>query len=431
MATLRMSARFLTLAALLSSALAVAQVPFVAETTPIPTNSAGDLAIVVDHSTPFSPPLIVAGDPIQNGLYVYGPNGGLRQIVPYGAIRGLDSRTDLGFPAGTTILSAAAGIMQQAVFATPTLGMGVVDVTSRPVNVPTAAALAMRRLADAGAEVVVDDSAGVLRHFVLVDDTNSHIDVVSRPNITLPGVPSAMVFDDRTGILYVAIPTQGLFRVSPELGVVEALAPLDGGQFGGLVSGLAFYPLSDGGGLLLTTVPTLDEVTVHALNGVSEAVYLTRFTVAVGSRVVRYPLYCDVVPNRLPGFDAGLFVIQDNTSANYKLVPWELLATSTPIELPVEVPEDFLDAGAPDAGDGGSADGGVTDGGTGGGGGSGDGGTRGGGRDGGTAGGTSGPPPKPLEKSGCGCTEVDTLIFPALWGLWFITRSRRRRTEDA
>ncbi|MEW5743453.1 MAG: hypothetical protein AB1938_31370, partial [Myxococcota bacterium] len=366
MATLCMSQRFLTSVVLLGSCLAAAQVPFVAETTPIPTNSSGDLAIVVDYSTALSQPLIVATDPIQNGLYAYGLDGGLRQIVPYGAMHGVDSRTGLGFPAGATIISAASWVMQQVVFGRPTLTQGVVDVTSTVVNAPTPGALAMRRLPDAGAEVVVDNSAGTLRHFVLVDDTNDQIGVISRPNITLPGVPSAMVFDDRSGDLYVAIPAQGLFRVFPLLGTVDPIASVDGGDFGGLVNGLTFYPLSDGGGLLLTTVPTLDQVTVHALTGVSQVVYVTRFQVESGSRVVRYPLYCDVVPNRLPGFDGGLFVIQDNATANYKLVPWDLLATSTPIELPIEVPPDpvFGDAGDPDAGDSGVGDGGLSDGGT-------------------------------------------------------------------
>ncbi|GMU63416.1 MAG: hypothetical protein AMXMBFR34_51790 [Myxococcaceae bacterium] len=406
------------------AAAAQAQVPFTVETEAIPTATAGDLAIVVDRSDAGRPPMIAAGDPIQNGLYVYHLDGGLLQIVPYGAMRGVDSRTDLAFQtAPSTLVATAAAITQEVVFGAPVDG-GLIDVTSAPVQVPTASALTLHRKSNGQLELIADDSAGNLRRFSVDDDGAGKVVGTSTGNLQLPGVPSSLVVDDRTGTLYAAIPNSGLYRVGLTLGSVDVLVPLDGGQFNGLVAGLTFYPLFDGGGLLLTTVAGLDEVTVHELAGPLSANYVTRFTVERGAEVVRQPRYVDVVPNRLPGFDAGLFVIHDTAGANYKLVPWEVLASSTPVPLPIHVPEDFgLDAGLPDAGqgdggevfaDGGTGDGGLTDGGR----------PDGGG---GTGGSGGGPGPQPVEE-GCHCSQVDPLIFPALWGLWIFARSRRRRT---
>lgn len=411
-----------------------AQVPFAAQTDTIPTGTAGDLAIVLDFSASPQPPFIVASDPLQAGQYVFGLDGGLVQVLPYGAMRGVDARSRVNLPGVPSTLVAAAGaVTQNVVFSAPLDG-GLVDLTSTPVSVPTAAALTLRGLADGGLEVYADDSAGELRRLRVQDDGAGGVTASSQGTVSLPGAPSALVVDDRSGLLYAAIPLGGVFQVDLAQGTVDELVPLDGGQFGGLVAGLAFYPLFDGGGLLLTTVPASDEVTVHALAGPGRANYVTRFQVQLGATTVRAPQHLDVTPHRLPGFDAGLFVIHDVAGANYKLVGWDALANSTPVPLPINVPEELglvVDAGpGPDAGefadagttDGGLSDGGVSDGGTGGGAGGGTGGAGGAG---------GGPPARPVEPTGCGCTGVDSTFFPALLGLWLFARSRRRRTEDA
>lgn len=417
-----------------------AQVPFAAQTDAIPTGTAGDLAIVVDSSASPQPPFIAASDPLQAGQYVFRLDGGLVQVLPYGAMRGVDARTRVNLPGVPSTLVAAAGaVTQNVVFSAPLDG-GLVDLTSAPVLVPTAAALALHGLADGGLEVYADDSAGVLRRIRVEDDGAGGVSGSNQGTISLPGVPSGLVVDDRSGLLYAAIPTGGLFQVDLSQGTVVSLVPLDGGQFGGLVAGLTFYPLFDGGGLLLTTVPATDEVTVHELAGSGQATYVTRFRVQRGLDIVRAPQHVDVVPHRLPGFDAGLFVIHDVSGANYKLVGWDALANSTPVPLPIHIPEEFglaFDAGVdagPDAGefadagmsDGGVSDGGVSDGGTGGGTGGGAGGGTGG-----AGGAGGGPPARPVEPTGCGCSGVDASFFPALWGLWLFARSRRRRTGDA
>lgn len=409
-----MNHRWLAGAVALTGLAAAAQVPFVAETTPIPTATAGDVALVWEQGRA-TPPLVVGCDPLQNGLYVYATDGGLLQVVPWGAMGGVDARTGLALGnAPSTLVAASASISQALVFGVPT-DAGLADVTATRVAVPTPAAVAMHRSADGGLEVIADDSAGTLRRVRVEDDGTGLVQGVPTGTIALPGVPSALVVDDRSGALYAAIPAQGVFRVDLARGTVGPLVTLDGGTFGGLVGGVAFYPLYDGGGLLLTTVPPTDEVVVHAVAGQS-ATYVTRFRVESGARVVRAPQHIDVVANRLPGFDAGLFVIQDTAAANYKLVPWELLASSTTVPLPVEVPED-IGTLQPDAGsDGGTSDGGSTP----------DGGARQG------QGGSAGPPARPLEPSGCGCTVVHPgYLFPGLWGLVILDAIRRRRTGAA
>lgn len=424
--TALMNHRLLAGAVWLTGLAAAAQVPFVAETTPIPTATAGDVAIVWEKGRA-APPLVVGCDPLQNGLYVYATDGGLVQVLPYGATGGVDSRTGLAFGnAPATLVAASASISQAVVFGAPGDG-GLVDVTATPVAVPTVAALTMHHSPDGGLEVIADDSAGTLHRVAVEEDGTGLVQGAQTATITLPGVPSGLVVDDRSGTLYAAIPAQGVFRVDLAQGSVDPLVTLDGGFFGGLIGGLTFYPLYDGGGLLLTTVPPTDEVVVHELAGSTQATYVTRFRVESGTRVVRAPQHVDVVANRLTGFDAGLFVIHDTSTANYKLVPWELLATSTAVPLPIEVPED-LGLPRPDAGvdggtdageiiDAGPGDGGTSDGGAGGGGGS---------------GGSTGPPARPLEPTGCGCTAVDPgLLFPGLLGLVILDAIRRRRTGAA
>jgi len=418
--------RFLACAAVLVAVSAGAQVPFVAETVSIPTNTAGDLAIVWDRGASGNEPLIAAGDPLQNGLYVFRVDGGLVQVLPYGAMRGVDSRSNLALgSAPATVIAAAAAVTQQVVFGSYAPAGGLTDVTGTAVQSPSASALTLYRPGDAGLELFVDNSAGTVRRFVLEDDGSGLIAGTQTGMISLPGVPSAMVVDDRFGTLYAAIPAQGVFRVDLRTGTPSLLASISGGGFNGNVAGLTFYPLSDGGGLLLTTVPSQDDVTVHALAGPSRATFLTRFTVTSGSLTVRGPQHVDVVPNRMPGFDAGLFVIHDVAFANYKLVPWEAVATRQPVQLPIEVPEDMqavdagVDAGQPDAGerlDAGAGDGGTTDGGA---------------RDGGSSGGGgTGPGPQPVEE-GCSCSAVDPFFFPGLFGLWILRRSRRRRVSPS
>ena len=421
--TALMNHRLLAGAVLLTGFAAAAQVPFVAETTPIPTATAGDVAIVWEKGRA-TPPLVVGCDPLQNGLYVYATDGGLVQVVPYGAMGGVDSRTGLSFGnAPSTLVAASASISQSLVFGAPADG-GLADVTAMPFGVPTAAAVTMHA-SDGGVEVIADDSAGTLRRVSVEDDGTGLVQGVQTGTISLPGVPSALVVDDRSGTLYAAIPAQGVFRVDLAQGTVDPLVTLDAGFFGALIGGVTFYPLYDGGGLLLTTVPPTDEIVVHELNGSTQATYVTRFRVESGTRVVRAPQHVDVVANRLPGFDAGLFVIQDTATANYKLVPWELLATSTAVPLPIEVPED-IGLPRPDAGvDGGTDAGEIIDAGTG------DGGTSDGGTGGGS-GGSTGPPARPLEPTGCGCTAVDPgLLFPGLLGLVILDAIRRRRTGAA
>ncbi len=419
-------ARMLAAALLTVGLAAEAQVPFVAQTAPVPTATSGDVAIVWEPGL-VRRPLVAVCDPLQNGLYAYDTDGGLVQVLPYGPVAGADVRVVTSPDGGPVALVAAAAAVAQALVFSAWVDAGLVDVTGGSVPAPTAGAVALHQWPDGGLEALVDTSAGAVRRIALrTTDAGAVVGTVSGL-VTLPASPSALVVDDRAGTAYAALPFGGVYSVALEPETVELLIPLDGGRFDAPVSGLTFYPLSDGGGLLLTTVPSSDEVVVHALAGPGRATYVTRFRVEVGAQVVRAPRSVDVIPNRLVGFDAGLFVIQDTLAANAKLVPWDLLAASTPEPLPVEVPEDHL-APAPDAGleDGGSPDGGAADGGAS------DGGRRDGGTPGGGGGGIGGPPGGPLECSGCCCRAVDTaVLMPGLLALWAVRVNRRRRVRGA
>lgn len=420
----------------LISTTALAQATWRSETAAIPSASAGDLAISVDRGNDAGAPLIVACDPSMNGLYVFGFDGVLRQQLPRGPMRGVDARSSLAFPtAGRTFVAASAYVSQQLQVFTVFDG-GMLDDALRPlVNVPTPGALALYRPRDGGLEAWVDDGSRKVRHYVLEDDGAGSLTATAAGDVTFPVIPSALAVDDRTGRLYAALPSQGVFIVERGQATPDVLIPLDGGEFPGpLLGGVALYPLRDGGVLVLSTTPPSDFVAVHSVAGTT-ATHLTDFTVGPpdGSVVVRVrsPQHLDVLNAAVGAFDAGLLVLQDSATASYKLVDWAELARSTTPNLPVELPlapvadagrDAGIDAGVADAGLDGGADAGHPDSGTGGGAGGGTGGgTGGGGKTGGGTGGSGGG----AEAPGCNCTGGGASLLPVALLLWWSRRFRQ------
>lgn len=423
-----MSPRLLSVATVVALS-AAAQVPFTAETTPTPTATAGDMALVAPADLGGGL-LVVAGDPLQSGLYVFGAGGPVIATAAQGLVNGVDSRSGLSLPAlPSTLVAIGAGTLGRVLVFGVGADGGLSDVTANaPAGLQTGGALAMWRQADGGVDVFTDDGQRSVRRFALVADGAGRVRVEAGDTYVLPGTPSALAADDVGGVVYAAIPALGVYALDVERGIVSQVAPADGGDLGGAPSGLTFYPRSSGDGLLFASVPASGEVVVLSTWGARQA----RFTIAQGSRVVHDPRDLDVTPHRLLGFDAGVLVVRDGAEANYKLVPLEALA-GPPYDVLLEVPEDGVgpgDAGVDDGGldDGGVDDGGLDDGGLG----------DGGAADAGSrprpgTGTTVGPTPSPTE-TGCGCgasTGADVLFVAGLLGLWLFLGLRRRRTGAA
>lgn len=408
-----------TFMVLLSSAAFAQLVPYTDETTGVGGRTLGDPAII---TTPGAE-AVVATDSMVGGAWAwYLPlDGGTPQSLTVGPVRGADFRRFAKIGDYTVIPAFTAGRFYAFHPDGGAAGPQLYECSASTfvLGTPTAVALADRPSADATPvpTVYAADTTNQVKVFSAQLDVLGHFTGTVAPSIVLSFAPEGLVSDDRHGVLYVSTPVGGLFAADETTQFVSNLDTNTGptGNLKGQPAGLAFYPLQDGGGLLLAAVPSHDDVAVYAITSGTSATYVGRFGVGLpgpAGPVVRAAHFLDVTPHALPGFPRGLLVIADQStsaSPNYKLVPWERVAAA--VGLPVEVVT--FDAGA--SADGGATDGGVPDGGTGGGaGGS-------GGHIGPTGPGED-PPPR------CGCAGGPAfLLFPGV--LLLLARfPRRRRT---
>lgn len=379
--------------------LVLAQViPWRAETLAIPSFTAADVAIVDDG---VFPPWVVGADASQVGLYVYELDGGVRQVLTRGGVRGVDAR-------GRFVVSTASTLQQLELFERAN---GVLTpVLDAVLNVPTPGEVALATTAR-GLEAWVDVSSPEVRRYAFAPDGGAW-SAALEGSVQLATEPSGLVVDDRTGRLYAAVPAHGVFVVERGSATPEPLVPASSGDFGGAVGGVALYPLPDGSTLLLTTVPALDEVVVHRVVG-STATLAGRFEVGApdgGAARATSPAYVTVSQAPSREYPHGLLVIHSLTTADYKLVAWEDVASGLSPPLPIVT-------GGVDAGVDGGA--GPVDAGSGGGGG----GSGGIGAGGGSGSGQPAPGAEP-SPTGCGCTGAPVALLPALLAVWWIRRSR-------
>jgi 3-phytase len=397
--------RPLLLALVASTALAQSIVPWSVETPPVATFTAGDMAIVVDQGpAPQQPTVILGADALTSGVSVYSLTGALVQVALPGATSGLDSRTNLALPGARTL---AAVVSSTNATITP---VHRVDAGIEPAfdltDVISEGPLALTARADGGVEAWLGSRDLFARHFTFAQDgglaDGGFSGFVEADSVALPAAATALVVDDRTGVLYVAMPAVGVSTI----GVGGAVTPLvTHNDFGSDVGGLTVYPIGDGGTLLLTSIPTANVITVHDVSIVGAPQLLGTFAVGPpdgGAQRVGASQALDVTPLALPGFPKGLLVVHDGLTANYKLVSLADLATSfvssTGVPLPIAVPAVATPDGGTDAGS--STDGGSTT-------------THGG------YGGIIGDPP-----STCGCTEIEPVLPSLLLVLWVVVRRR-------
>jgi len=417
-----------------NAALAQTLVPFSDQTAGVAGRVLGDPAIV---TTPGAE-AVVGTDTMVGGAWAwYLPlDGGVpAQTLNLGAAgppRGADFRRFAALGDYTVVPAAVSGRILAFHPDAGADGGPLLYDTSDPgfvFSVPTSVALADKVQVDAANQptMFITDNGLRIQVFSLQVDAQGRFGGVVGPTINLMYTAEGLVSDDRKAVLYAAAPTGGLFAIDEN---TYAVSPLDtnttsGGNLQGQPAGLAFYPLSDGGGLLLAAVPARDSVAVYAVTSNTTASFVGRFGVGfpgATSPVVRSSHFIDVTPYPMPGFPRGLLVIADPLAANganYKLVGWQDVASL--VGLPVEVAS--FDGGAPpsDAGvqdggvDGGTTDGGLSDGGAGGGGGGSH-----------LGPGTPGEDPVPPK---CGCAGGSaTILFPGVLLLLALFPRRRRTT---
>ncbi len=395
----------LLLASLVCCNVALAQtvVPWTSQTSSIASTQAGDPAFVsLPRTGDAGVDLIIGTDTAQTGVYTWNADGQLKQLIPLGLVAAADAR-------GTLVVVAQSNGALITFEASADGGLTRLLPVSQ--SVPTPGHVALRALDDAGFEVWVDTSSPTLRHFALNRLSAAELQYFPLADVAVPQTPSGLAVDDRTGRVYVALPTLGVVAVEPDQ-QVNFVISIDAGQLGPVVGGLDLYPAADGGTLLFSTSPSQETIVVHQVDGL-QATWVAAFAVhQPGNRSVRarLPRHLDVYEHAFEGFPRGALIVHDGVSANYKLV-----SLADVDDAGISIPPPFEMGESVDAGL--LPDGGTTDGGT--------------ARDGGPSGGGGGTGGQPGNMPGidptptpCGCTGGPLVILPALLLLWWIRRPR-------
>ncbi len=385
------------LAYLVIAAGAFAQrVPWAAETPSVPSNLPGDPAVIL------TPNLTVVGtDTIQPNLFFW-PLGEPPSSLPVGPVNSADARGSL---------LAVASLNTNTVLFFEATDAGFTQLNTGGFTVPSPRHVALRQLAAAGFELYVGTASQTIEHHRL-DLADGGVTFTQLPSMSVAEPPSGIAIDDRTGQLYVAQPSLGLVLVQTDTSRAF-LVSIDAGHLGTLVGGVSLFLAADGGTLVFTTAPNESELEVHSGQGA----YLGTLTVGDvdgGPRSLGTPHFLEVFSQPAPGFPRGVVVVEDSTTANYKVI--SLAAVDAVFPLP---PPFIPSAATPDAG---LADGGMTDGGA-----SSDAGTGPTGTGGGSGTGRPAPSAPPIPPA-CGCTGGPFVLLPGVLLLWWIRRLRSTRS---
>lgn len=400
--------RLAPLTLLVASAASAQVVPWAVETQSIPSAQAGDVAIITTNGG-----LVVGCDTAQVGAYGWVPfNGMLAQILPTGALRGADARGPYLF-----VTTSNNGLFA---FFDGDAGVEPLNPPSR--SVLSAGFVALRQKDDDDFMLAVTRTATVQRWDIHIEDGG--VAFTDIDTVTIPGVPGGIAADDRTGNLFLTVPTRGVVMIDAPTGgaaTTTFVGSIDSGTFGPGIGGIALLPLKDGGVWVLTTNPQGQTVVVHEFNTIGTSLdFIGAAAIGTpdgGMARAALPMHLDTTLAPLPGFSKGMVVVHDGVSANYKLVSLE--AFDQVIPLPDLAYRDAgFDAGDVDAGpgsDGGSdaglpSDAGQSDGGR----------RDGGGGGGGIVGPGNGVDPPP----GCSCGNPLLVFLPAFLLLWWIRRPR-------
>jgi myo-inositol-hexaphosphate 3-phosphohydrolase len=277
--------------------------------------------------------------------------------------------------------------------------------------------VALARNADGGFEVWADTSSPTIEHFTLSAVVDGGVTFTALTPITVPEPPAGLAVDDRTGRLYVSLQTMGVFTVDRS-GNSSFLISIDAGHLGSVIGGIDLFLVADGGTLVFTASPSEVALEVHSVSG-SLATFRTALQIGMtdGGPQLGQPHHLDVYERPVPGFPKGVLIVQDELTANYKLVSLAAVDAVFPLPdpwIPGGAPatlDSGVDAGADGGSDGGSpGDGGIVDGGA-------PGADGGGGR-------PPGPAPGVEPAPTCGCTGGPFAALPALLLLWWIRRLR-------
>ncbi len=183
----------------------------------------------------------------------------------------------------------------------------------------------------------VNDRNGVTQQWELRDGGSGKVTGTKVRQFDVGTMVEGCVADDALGKLYIGEETVAIWKYGAEPGDGEARVRVDGTGKGGHLSadieGLAIYAASDGRGYLLASSQGNNTFVIYERGGTNA--YVGTFRIAAGAvDGVNDTDGIEVTSAALgPAFPKGLFVAQDGSNTgpsanqNYKLVPWEAIAS--------------------------------------------------------------------------------------------------------
>ena len=318
------------------------QVQATVETEPVPSSGdAADDAAIWIHPADSSLSRIIGTDK-NSGLAAYDLAGVQVQFLADGELNNVDVRYD--FPlAGALVDIVAAGNRTDdtiAVYAVdPVTGvLQSVVAGPLPVGLTEAYGFCLYRSAVSGAfYAFVNDKEGDVEQWRLQDNGQGQVEAVLVRSFSVGSQTEGMVADDELGRLYVGEETVGIWRYGAEPDSPTERTQVDStGAPGHLVAdveGLAIYHANNGTGYLLASSQGASQFTVYERQGNNDYVKTFEIVGSAGIDGVSGTDGIDVSNVALgSAFGQGVFVAQDNSNSggnqNYKLVPWDSIATA-------------------------------------------------------------------------------------------------------
>jgi 3-phytase len=302
-------------------------------------DAADDPAIWVHPTDPSASTII--GTDKQGALEVYALSGERLFRYEDGPLNNVDLRYD--FPLGGRSVDLVAATDRER----DALRLYTVDPASGALEPAGTAPVAddvygvcLYRSARGGYYAFTTDMDGGVQQWELADDGAGGVRATEVRTLTLSSVSEGCVADDAGGALYVAEESTGIWRFDAEPGGGTDATAIDrvGPSLTADVEGLAIYATAEGGYLIASSQGD-DRYAVYDLAAPDGA--LTTFRID-GDDVdeVTHTDGLDVTSAALGDrFPHGVLVVQDDDNddgnQNFKLVPWERVATGTPVPLTI------------------------------------------------------------------------------------------------
>ena len=314
----------------------------VVETQPVPHtgDAADDSAIWIDRSDPSRSTIV--GTDKQGGLAVYDLAG--RELHYYADSKPNNVDLRYGFSLGgeQVALVATSDRSRSAIrlYVVDAATRGLRYVAARQISVGIGIyGLCMYRSPASGRFYVFDTdrSSGTVQQWELFDAGAGQVDARLVRQLSVGSLTEGCVADDESRGLFISEEDVGIWKYGAEPGDGSSRTAVDrvasaGGHLSPDVEGLAIYHTTGGQGYLLASSQGNDRFAVYQRT--APHAWLRTFEITGGAiDGVTTTDGIEVTNAALSSiFPSGMFVAQDNSDEsgrqNFKLVPWERIATA-------------------------------------------------------------------------------------------------------